>query len=451
MKQISILGSSVCVAVLATACGSNGLGTSNDAGTHPDARIDAHPVDSGQDKDTGCPLCRMAVDSGHDAGKPDAGKAQYVLVTGQGSSSSELVAVALNGTTVAGSSSVGDTQAILDTHDPTTAFMLGQTTDTVWRLDATQPWKLDSSFSVGITGEKDAGIGYSDPYEVVLGEPGSAYVLRYTSNYIDLIPYTLDEDAGAPSHKIDLSGLLQAGDHDTIVEAVGGAFVAATHTLYVVLGNIDRTTILPPSYDLLCTTTVSTVIAIDTQHNVVKSLGDAGPGGSVALKGFDPVYGGVVFDEANHRILIEEAGCTPATGDAGGGGTIKHGIEAFDLTTNTTTLLLPNFTAPTDFPSELVLVGNNKAVVQVNFTGSETYGWDMTTSALGAAIATAPDVFAYDGNGNLVGVNATPVDGGMNSQIVSVALATGTSTTLVSQPFSIPIAFVGGAGVWPHP
>ncbi len=72
---------------------------------------------------------------------------------------------------------------------------------------------------------------------------------------------------------------------------------------------------------------------------------------------------------------------------------------------------------------------------------------------LGPAVVNAPDTFAYDGAGNLLGVSAqTGPDGGMSGwDVVSVRMADGNVTTLGQNPFSLPNGFVSGVRLWPEP
>jgi hypothetical protein len=220
--------------------------------------------------------------------------------------------------------------------------------------------------------------------------------------------------------------------------------------LYVVLGNIDRSTIKPPLEELLCTDTASTVVGVDTMTNAIVSLKGSGPKGSIALKGFDPVEDGVVYDSANHRLLISEAGCTPATGDAGGG-TILHGVESVDLTAGTSTILLPDFSTPADFPGQLTMVSATDVLVSVFYPTQAVYHWDPTKTSLGAVIPNAPFPFAFDGAGNILGGIVNDTDAGSSTDIVSVDLASGKSTTIAHNPFTIAVGYIGSADVWPHP
>ena len=78
----------------------------------------------------------------------------------------------------------------------------------------------------------------------------------------------------------------------------------------------------------------------------------------------------------------------------------------------------------------------------------------MTT--LGASIANAPDVFVYDGVANLLGVLTTfGADGGSTSDVISVPVAGGAATTLLSNPFPMASGCgsycVGGLDLWPRP
>jgi hypothetical protein len=393
----------------------------------------------------------ISSDGSRDTGSSaDAGPTPLrVLVTSQGSSTSELIAVNVATHKVDGTFTYpgfGTT----DAHNTLFPFVLEQENNVVGRLDAKRPWVVDSSWDVLLKDDFDGGFPYTDPFAAVIGAGDDTYVLRYNRNEIAIVNDLQMVDGGKPLGTIDLSGLVQSGG-DGAVEMTAGVYVASKNLVYVVLGNINQYTVAPPDYDLLCSDTTSTVIAIDTTTNKLAALGGTGPGGGIALKGFDPVFDGVVYDEANHRLLILEAGCNKpgATADAGPGPLVKRGVEAVDLTTLTTTILLEANSA--GYPSGFVYIGPKQAVVGFDYTGSEVYAWDPTTTTLGSAIPNAPDVFTYDGAGHLLGAVTTYDDAGSNTSVVSVDIATGKSTTLITDPFTTPGGIIAGVDVWPHP
>ena len=78
------------------------------------------------------------------------------------------------------------------------------------------------------------------------------------------------------------------------------------------------------------------------------------------------------------------------------------------------------------------------------------YNWNPTQTTVGVVIPNAPDVFAYDGNGNILGTRLDSTT--MVTSVVSVAIATGASTTLATSLTSITGAsYTASVDVWPHP
>jgi hypothetical protein len=389
-------------------------------------------------------------DAAKDAGAP----ARHVLVTYDSTNPSAVVAVNLATKAIDGDLETADPEAVTDTSNALAPFLLNQTLDVVDRIDPTT-WTIDGSWSVAVPG--DAGGAISDPYAVVVASESHVYVVRYLSNVVDVIDTTTAADGGKPTASIDLSGLVQANDQDGVVEATAAAYVPGSKLLYVVLGNIDRNTVAPPDYDLLCVQTTSTVVAIDTTSNTLVSLTDAGPGGGIALQGYDPVQGGTVYDAPNHRLLVFEAGCNPAsTSDGGAPGAVqRRGVEEVDLTARTTKILLD--ASDQGFPGSFVYVSPTQAAISftsyVSYTPAySAFAWDPTSTVLGSPLPNAPDVFDHDGAGNLVGASIFYGDGGAaTSDILSMSLGTGAATTLQSNVIKVGNGYIGSVGVWPRP
>jgi hypothetical protein len=385
-----------------------------------------------------------------------------VLVTNNYPKSSEVVAINIGTKAVDGrlpfSGDLGTTYA----QNASTLFLLEEAESVVARLDPVLPWNIDSSWNVQLKETIDGSslLPYSDPYAVVVGAGGLAYVLPYNRNEIGILQTSQEVDAGPPMGVIDLSGLLQANDPDGTVEITEGVYVASTKMLFVVLENIDRRAVSKNGYYLYCSGTVSTVVGIDTATNSIVNLGGGGPGGSIALQGFNPVPGGLVYDAAGDgRLLLLEEGCykSPAMDGGAAGARSKGGVEAVSLNTYATTILLnfsDTFKPPSGYPSGFVYEGPTEAVLGFDFEGSETYRWNPKTTTLDLAmkVPNAPDLFTYDGQGNLLGTVTTYGDSGTSStSVVSVAIATGNSTPLAMNPFSTAGGYVGGVDIWPHP
>jgi hypothetical protein len=205
-------------------------------------------------------------------------------------------------------------------------------------------------------------------------------------------------------------------------------------------------------YDLLCTSSTPTIVAIDTTSDTLVDLNGAAPGHGWPLAGYSPVFGpgALAYDAltgASGRLLVLDAGCYPTAADGGVGALVRREIEAVDLATGQATELL-DLTAAA-FPTSVTYLDAHDAIVQLD----TAYAWDPTTTTLGAAIPNAPDAFAYDGHGNLVGVSAQyGGDGGLSGYaVLSVSVADGGVTTLGSNPFTLTNGFIGGATLWPLP
>jgi hypothetical protein len=383
-----------------------------------------------------------------EAGAPPPSR---LLFTYNGSASSEVVAFGLASKAVDGRITVGDSLA--GTYAGSSApWLLEEGNSVVARLDAQHPWFIDASWNVQMNDYVDAGYteSYADPDAVVVGAGTKAYVLRYTRNTIGIIDTSQSPDGGAPVGSIDLSGLVQAGG-DGYVQPVGGVFVPSQSRVYVVLANINRGNINLSTYDLLCSSTTAMVVAIDTTKDALAPLGDAGSTGW-ALPGYSPSLGagGLAFDAqtgTSGRLLVLEAGCYQQAGDGGEGPLVQREVDAVDLASGTATKLLD--LTGNGFPYQLDYVDAHHAVIGAD----KVYAWDPTTTTLGPAIANAPQSYVHDGNGNLVGMNAvTGAEGGVTGyQAVSMALSSGTVTTLGSFDFTLTGGFTGGVTLWPAP
>ena len=387
-------------------------------------------------------------------GDAEAGVAppSRLLLSYNGSASSELVAFGLQSKAVDGRMTYQDYLGLAYVGS-TAPWLLEQSTDIVARLDAQQPWVVDSSWNVAMNDLTDAGYAesYSDPQAVIVNAGTKAYVLRYTRNLIGIIDASTVVDGGVPMAPIDLSSQVQAAG-DGYVQPVAGVYVAAQQRVYVLLGNINRNDVVDNGYDLLCAATTPTVIAIDTMNDTLIDLNGTAPGDGWPLVGYNPIQGpgALAYDPltgASGRLLILEAGCNTVDADGGAGALVKREVESLDLSAGTATELLDLTTQA--FPSGLTYISASQAIVQLD----TAYVWNPTTTALGAAIPNAPDAFVYDGVGNLLGVSSSyGADGGFEGYaVVSVSVPAGTVTNLGTNPFTLTGGFVGGVALWPAP
>ena len=382
----------------------------------------------------------------------DATPTPRLLLSYNGETTSELVAFGLDSKAVDGRfiypGYIGTTFVA-----PTSPWLLEQANDVVGRLDPLQPWLVQSSWSVALNDQTDAGFAepYSDPDGVVVGAGSKAYVLRYTRNRIAVVDSTQNVDGGAPASTIDLSGQVQAGG-DGYVEMTAGWYDAANSRLYVLLGNINRADVSCNGYCQLCSDTSPTIVAIDTTTDAIVPLGrDAGgvATSGYTLQGYDPAFGpsSMVYDPPNNRLLVLETGCNAVAEDGGVGPLVRREVEAVSLADGSTSTLLDLTSAA--FPQAIFYIDSRHVILQLE----TAYTWDPTTTTLGPAIPNAPGTFDVDGDGNLVGVTQNyGQDGGPTGiSVLTVNSGDGGVTTLGQNPFSLTNGFVSGAQLWPAP
>jgi hypothetical protein len=405
------------------------------------------PFDAGMFVDSAAPA-----DSGADASDAGPTPPARLLLSYNGSSSSELVAFGMQSKAVDGRMTYPDYlgTAYVGTTAP---WLLEQSTDIVAHLEPQAPWIVDSSWNVAMNDLTDAGYAqsYSDPQAVIVGAGSQAYVLRYNRNLIGVINTATPVDGGVPTSSIDLTSEVQAGG-DGYVQPIAGVYVAAQQRVYVLLGNINRNDVVDNGFDLLCSSTTPTVIAINTSTNTLVDLNGSAAGNGWPLVGFSPAFGpgALAYDSqtgAMGRLLVLDNGCYATAADGGVGALTKREVEQVDLGTGTATKLLDLTTQA--FPSGLTYIDAHHAIVELD----TAYQWDPTSTTLGAAIPNAPDAFVYDGVGNLLGVTSNyAADGGFEGySVVSVAVPSGTVTMLGSNPFSLTGGFLGGVALWPAP
>ena len=485
MKTIGLVGGGVLGALLAVGCSSSSVSPvpevdGGDAGHRTDARtpkkdgampgVDAardakkpttdatKPVadaakdvkttpDSGGEADAATDAKKPIHEAGSDATGDGGPPTRHVLVTYNGaptSTTSAMFAVNLTTRAIDGTLTIGGTDSVTDTSNASAPFVMNDQLDVIDRVDPTT-WHIDGSWSVALPG--DAGGNLSYPWAVVVATESQVYVVRNGSNVIDVLDTTTAPDGGKPTAQIDLSGLVQPNTGGT-VGAAAAAYVPTSKLLYVVLQNVAPTFV---DGDLLCAPTVATVVAVDTTTNTLVRLGDAGPGGAIALHGYDPIEQGAVYDAQNHRLLVFEAGCNAApTTDGGAPGALTgRGVEEIDLTTNTSKILLE--ANGQGYPGNLVYIDEHDAVVGFSYP-TAAFKWDPTTTTLGDPLPNAPELFDYDGAGNLVGAVVNYGDGGAAvTNIVSMSLSTGAVTTLRSNVVNVDNGWLASVGVWPRP
>jgi hypothetical protein len=398
------------------------------------------------------------LDGGADASADAVAPPPRLLLSYNGSNTSELVAFGLQSKAVDGRliypGFIGTTYVT-----PTSPWLMEQANDVVARLDPAQPWVIQSSWNVGLQDETDSGFAepFSNPDGVVVGAGNRAYVLRYTRNLIAVIDSSVVADGGAPLHTIDLSSELQSAG-DGYVEMTAGWYDSNHQRVYVLLGNINRGDVACNGFCQLCSETSPTLVAIDTTTDTLVALrGDAGAGEAGAgvvssgyvLKGYDPAFGAspMVYDAANNRLLVLETGCNTLAADGGAGSIVKREVEAVSLVDGSTEVLLDLTSA--SFPEAIFYMDPHHVILQLD----TAYMWDPTTTTLGPEIPNAPDSFSLDGQGNLLGVkqNYSPDGGPAGISVLSVSSGDGGVTILGQNPFSLTNGFIGGAQVWPAP
>jgi hypothetical protein len=333
-------------------------------------------------------------------------------------------------------------------------FLVQTTKDRVSLLDPGAPWTVKASWSVAGSDAFDGGESYADPIQVVPVSATKAYVLRYNRNAIAVIDPSQSSDAGAPTKYVDLSALQQADDKDGHVDMSGAVYDPVRKRLYVALANVDLKRFL--GFDLECPQTTTTLIAIDVTNDALVNLGGAGPQGSIVLKGRSLQFGtlgGLVYDGPKDRIFAVTTGCA-VKGD-GGSTLVGRGIEAVDLKTNVSTLLLDG--SKLDFPGAFAYESEHVAYVAFGFGAfGTTYRWDPAQPTLGAAFPKAPDTFVLDAkNARLLGPQSTfAADGGAGPIVIlatPTALDAGAdgAKVLLTSPFADPGFYLGNVTLVP--
>lgn len=320
-------------------------------------------------------------------------------------------------------------------------FLVQTSKDLVQKLDPNAPQNRVSSWSVALDDKPDGSTQVADPVQVVTVSSTKAYVLRLNRNRIAVIDPSEITDGGVPKASIDLGALLQADDKDGHVDMSGAVYDASRKRLYVALSNVDFNRVDPKGYFLICPATKSTLIAIDTTTDTLVNLGGSGPQGTIALKGTSMqlgYYGGIVLDAVKDRILLMTTGCNDVDADGGQLPLHGRGIEAVDLKTNLSQVLLD--ANAQDFPGAFAYQDATHAFVQFGYGSfGKTYRWDTNSPTLGTALDVSPDLFVLDPKtAQLLGPQSTSAsDGGPGpTLVISVNPADGGVTKLATDPFT---------------
>lgn len=431
---LALLGLPAGAVFLAAGCGDDEVFGSPDAST----------FEGGPGSDSQAPSPDGSAEAGASCGD-STGAPPRALLSINNATTSELVAFNLATKQVDGRVTypgfIGLTSSL-----GTDPYLLQQATDVVARLDAKEPWKVVSSWSVA----DDAGASYADPTAMVVPTCEKGYVVRFKRNTISVLDTSKNVDGGAPTKTIDLSALLQQGDADGLVDMIAGVYVPQKKRLFVLLGNIDLRRVAADGYSALCAPTKPTIIAIDPSTDQVVSLGGTGTGGGIELEGYNPPLGtSFWYDAPRDRFVVLSAGCNTDLGDGGAGAIQRRRVEEVDLGSRAVKTLLS--LDDQDFPLGLAYVDATKAAI--GFYG-QSFFWNPSETKLGGAIPGTLDYFAGDGKGALIGTRATFFgDGGAGPlEVWRVPFDdAGAPEKLGQNPFTDNTGFVSGVEVWPRP
>jgi hypothetical protein len=401
---------------------------------------------------------RIATDAGDGAapglacGDAAGAPARFLLVQGN-PRVSELAVVGVDGKSVDGRLEFDGGYGVTSSLG-TEPYLLGGESDQVIRLDPQAPWKPVATWDVHGDDATDASLANANPVVVVPVGCNKAYVLRFNRDKIAIIDQS-QPNGGTPSKYIDLASIKDPADPD-FVEMTSALYVPSKKKVFVLLGNADLNrfvTTHDPDGDhtfLLCTAALRpSIIAIDVDTDEVTSLGGTAGGGGLALSDYNPPLGTpLIYDPANDRLVVLQAGCNADPGDGGVGPVIRRGVEAVSLTTGQATELLS--LNGQGFPSTLAFADPQHAALAFYFDANF---WDPTTKTLGAPIQGGLDLVAVDGRGGFFGTRSTFVDGGPGpTEVATVPIDGGAPTTVFSGPFSTVGGYVAGLEAWPaHP
>ena len=105
------------------------------------------------------------------------------------------------------------------------------------------------------------------------------------------------------------------------------------------------------------------------------------------------------------------------------------------------------------FPGEMIFIDQHTAYLQLGFAPyAQVFAWDPTTAVLGAPLASAPDVFAYDAKTKSLVGPQTPLlsDGGTGPiRVVRVPLGDGGAQQVLLPASFTETGFLGNAALFP--
>lgn len=398
--------------------------------------------------------------TGGSAGAGGAGgtSGAHLLVAGTDfTTTTEIASIDLASMKVTGRLTVSDGDAV-PAASGGLGFVLERTNDKVDLL--AQDGTLDKSIDLAQAGSGDAGSGSDagsdagdagapaggDPVGVVVvpgatPDAGSATTRAYVPLYDENRVAVLDLAAGAVSHNLDLSGYLDSSDGDGSVDAGNAVYDPQSGRLYLTLQRIDRTTIVPPDYQLACPAVPSLLVAFDTKNDTEVDLNGSAPGKALQLTTVDPVS--AVLDQG--KLVILSAGCFDKS-DAGAT-RVKQGVESIDLSTGQSSMLYQP--GNDDFLARMLRVATGQMVIdRWDASYAEHFNrYSVASAALGAELSGVPQGVCFDGSGGLFGVTTTSGDGGTSVQVVRYDLNAQTSTTLLSSPWQSGVTSAAGSAL----
>jgi hypothetical protein len=366
--------------------------------------------------------------AGTEAGPPSG----LLLVTGTDYfSSSEVAAIDVATGNLSATVAVADGDAV-PVASGGRGFVLQRTNDIVLALGS--DGAIDKTIPVG---GADGGTKANPTGVAAIGT--TAYVTLHDASQIAV----LDLAQGSVEKSIDLAQYLAAGDADGSVDVSNPIYDPATGRVYVTLGRIDITTAWAPPYELACPSVPALILAFDATSGDAIDLNGAAAGNAVELQLANPID--VALDAEGSRLLVLAAGCF-APSEAGTSRT-GHGVEAFDLKTSTSSLLL----VPTDasYFSRILYLGGGEALVNRfdESFGEHWHRWNTSDSALGAELSAVPAGPTYDGAGGLLGVAFASHDGGSSASVVRYDLASETASVIKDDPWQASFSASGGSAL----